>query len=94
MEASLPLLLVSSIEVGSNVVLELGHEERLALFTAALVTHRVLDLDLVKDGAVVELNQESIADGALFGVVVLDAELGVFDAVDLGAECVDAGVGG
>ena len=87
------LLLVGSIEVGSDVVLELGHKERLALFAAALVSDGVLDLDFVKDCAVVELDQECVTDRTLFGVVVLDAELGVFDTVDLGTECVDAGVG-
>ena len=77
-----------------NVFLELGEEQGCALRSAALVTHRVLNLDFVKDGAIVELDQEGVTDRALLGVVVLDAELVVFDAVDLGAESVDAGVSG
>ena len=54
----------------------------------------VLDLDLVEHGAVVELDEERVADGALRGVVVVDAEALVLDAEDLGPECVDARVGG
>lgn len=50
----------------------------------------VLDLDLVKDGAVVELNEESVSNGTFGGLVVLGAEAGVLDAVNLGTECIDA----
>lgn len=88
------LLLVRGIEVGCDVVLELGHEERSALRAAALVADGVLDLNLVEDGAVVEFNEKGIADGALLGVVVVDAEILILHTIDLGAERVDAGVGG
>ena len=54
----------------------------------------VLDFDLVEHGAVVELDEERVADGALRGVVVVDAEALVLDAEDLGPEGVDARVGG
>lgn len=82
------------VKVGRDVVLELGHEEGGALGAAALVADGVLDLDFVEDGAVVELDEEGVADGALLRVVVVDAESLVFDAEDLGAEGVDARVGG
>ena len=80
--------------MGSNVVLELGHEERSTLSAAAFVANRVLNLDLVEDSAIVQFDEEGVADGALFGVVVFSAVFGLFDAVDLGAERVDAGIGG
>ena len=54
----------------------------------------ILDFDFVEDGAVIEFDEEGVADGALLGIVVVDAELLVFDTVDLGTECVDARVGG
>ena len=74
--------------------LELIHQQRRALRAAALVPDGVLDLDLVEHGAVVELDEERVADGALRGVVVVDAEALVLDAEDLGPECVDARVRG
>ena len=73
--------------------LELVHQQRGALRATALMTDGVLDFDLVEHGAVVELDEERVADGALLGVVVVDAELLVLDTVDLGAECVNAGIG-
>ena len=54
----------------------------------------VLDFDLVEHGAVVELDEERVADGALRGVVVVDAEALVLDAEYLGAQRVDARVRG
>ena len=85
-------LLLGRIEVGLDVALEFLEEERGALGTTALVADRVLDLDLVQDGAVVKLNKDSVADGTLGGLVVLDAEPLVLDASDFGAEGVNAGV--
>ena len=79
-------------EVGTNVTLEFLEQERGALLTAALMPNRVLDLDLVQDGAVVKLNKDSVADGTLGGLVVLDAEPLVFDAINLGAEGFNARV--
>ena len=81
-------------EVRSDMALELLEQKRCALLPPTLVTNRVLDLDLVEDGAVVELDEERVADGALRGVVVVDAEALVLDAEDLGPECVDARVRG
>ena len=86
--------MVGSIVVGGDVVLELGHEERGALGAAALVADGVLDGDLVEDGAVVELDEEGVTDGAALGVVVLGGVLGLLNAVDLGTEGVDARVSG
>ena len=88
------LLLVALSEVGSNVPLELGHEKRSALLAAALVANRVLNLDLVEDSAVVELDKESVGDGALSGIMVVDAVLRLLDTVNLGTERINAGVGG
>lgn len=84
---------MGSIEVGCDMVLELGHEQGSALSAAALVANGVLDLDLVKDGAVVELDKEGVSDGALLRVVVVNAELGLLHTVDLGTESVNAGIG-
>ena len=88
------LFLVGGVEVGRNVVLELGHEERGALGTAALVADGVLNRNLIKDGAVVELDEEGVANGALVGGVVFLAETGLLNTVDLCAEGINSGIGG
>lgn len=64
------------------------------LGSPSLVSNRVLNLDFLQDSAVVQLNQKGVADGSLGGLVVVDAEAFVLDAVDLGPEGVYAGVRG
>jgi len=54
----------------------------------------VFNLDLIKHGPIIQLDEQCIADRALFWVVVLNAEAVVLDAVDLGTECIDAWVSG
>ena len=78
----------------ADVSLELGQQQRLSLLPTALVTDRVLDLNFVKYRAVVELNEQSVTDAPLLGVMVVDRVGLVLDAVNLLAECVDARVRG
>ena len=87
------LLLVGLVEVVSDVTTELREQERGALFTTTLVADRVFYLNFIKNGTVVEFDEERVANGTLLGVVIIDAEALVFDAEGLGAENVDAGVG-
>ena len=54
----------------------------------------VFDLDLIKHGPIVQLHEQCISDRALFRIVVLNAEAAFLDAVDLGAECIDAWISG
>ena len=54
----------------------------------------VFNLDLIKHGPIIQLDEQCISDRALFWVVVLNAEAVVLDAVDLGTECIDAWVSG
>lgn len=74
--------------------LELRQQKRGAFRTPALMSNRVLHNNFVQDGAVVQGDEEGVPDGPFGGLVVVYGELGVFDAVDLGAEGVDARVGG
>ena len=85
-------LLTLRREVGINVALELLEQQGRALCTATLVTDRVLNLNFVEDGAVLELDKKRIADRALARLVVLDAESLVLNAGDLGPQLVDARV--
>ena len=78
----------------TDMALELAHEERGALCTAALVTDRVLNDDFVEDSSVGEGNGQRVSDGTLIWVVVVLAELRVLHTGDLGAQFVDAWVGG
>lgn len=87
-------LLMTGIEVVREMRLEFVHQERSALFAAAFVSDRVLNLYLFEDCTVVELDGDGVANGALFRVVIVGAEPGVLDAGDLGTEVVDAGIGG
>lgn len=54
----------------------------------------VLNLNLIKDGAIVEFNKESVANGAPLRIMILHAEAAVFNAVDLSTEGVNARIGG
>jgi hypothetical protein len=74
--------------------LELVHQKRDAFRPPPLVADRVLDLDFIEHGTVVESDEERVADGSSTGIVVLGAKALLFNAEDLGAERVDAGVGG
>jgi hypothetical protein len=58
------------------------------------MTYRILYFDFREDSTVVERDEECVADGAFGWVMVVDRETLVLDAVYLGAEGVDAGVGG
>ena len=80
----------AAVEVG----LEFFEEEGDAVGAAEAVSDGVFDDDFGEDGAVGERDGEGVGDGALGGVVVVARELRVFDAVDGGAEVVDAGIGG
>jgi hypothetical protein len=58
------------------------------------VPDRILEDDFVERGAVVQFDEEGIADTAFRGLVIVDTELLVFDAVGLGTQGVNAWVGG
>ena len=88
------LLNMLSREVGGDVSLELGVEKGLSLLATTPVSNGVVDVDLVHDGAILEGDGEGVSDEALLGVVVLGREGLVLLAGDLGAELVDARVGG
>ena len=82
------------IKVVSDVPTEFVKQERGAFLTTAPVPNRILDLDLVKYGTVIQLDEQRISDRAFFGVVVVHAEALILDTMDLGTKCVDARVGG
>jgi hypothetical protein len=57
------------------------------------MTDGVLHLYLIQLGPVIQLNRDSISDGALFGIMILDAETLVFDAAYLSTEFIDTRIG-
>jgi len=57
------------------------------------MTDGVLHFHLIQLRPVIQFNRNSVSDGALFGVMILDAETLIFDAADLGAEFVDTRIG-
>lgn len=71
-----------SLEVTLVLVEDLG----LGLFATQTVAEGCLDDNLVEHGAVVQGDGESVGDGTLAGVVVVQGELGVFDTADALAE--------
>lgn len=81
-------------QVRSKVALVLGQDDRLGLVTAKTVAERSLNSDLVKDGAVVELDSEGVGDGSQSRVMVILSVLGVLDTLDLLAERLDELRGG
>ena len=78
----------------SDMPTELGKQERCAFLTTAPVPNWVLNFDLVKNGAIVQLDEQRISDRAFVRIVIFHAEALVLDAVYLGTECVDAWVSG
>jgi hypothetical protein len=77
-----------------DVLLELFHQKGNALRAAALVSNRIFDDNLVENRAVVQLDKESVSDGARRRLMVGDREVRVLHAVNLGAQRVDTGVRG
>ena len=54
------LLLMRLLEVGCNVVLELGQKQRSSFSTVALMSARVFNLNFVEDRSVVQLDKKGI----------------------------------
>lgn len=75
--------------MGLQVTLVLVENLGLSLLAAQTVAEGCLDDNLVKYGAVVQGDGESVGDGTLAGVVVVLGELGVFDAADALAEVLE-----
>jgi hypothetical protein len=86
------LILMSLVVVVGNVPLEFVDQQRRAFGPTPLVADGVFDFNLIKNGSVVQLNEEGVADGSLGGVVVLDAETLLLDAVNLGTEGINSWV--
>jgi hypothetical protein len=82
------------VEVVPDVPTEFGKQERSSFLATALVSNWVLDLDLVKYRAIVQLDEQRISDRASFRVVVINTEALVLDTMNLGTKCIDARVGG
>ena len=64
-------------------------EQRQAFFAAAAMAYGVLD-GFFEDRAVVEFDMKRVCDGALVGIVIVARELRLFNAVDGGAQGIDA----
>ena len=88
------LLDLVGAEVGLQVTLVLGEDVGLGLLATETVAEGSLDNDLIEEGAVVELDGETVGDGTEGRVVVVSGELGVLDALDLLAEGLDELRGG
>lgn len=56
------------------------------------MSNGVLNFNFVKDGSVIEFNQESVSYRPLSGVMIVNAEALVFNTIDLGPQCIDARV--
>ena len=88
------LLRLLGTKTSGNMPVELLNEQRNTLGASELVTNRVLNGNLLKDGAVVEGDLDGVSDGTLVGIVVLGAVGLVLDTLHLGTELIDPGVGG
>ena len=58
------------------------------------MSDRVLDLNFVQDGTVIQLDRNRVTDGTFSRVMVVNAKALVFNTGDLGTECVNAWVRG
>jgi len=66
----------------------------LGLVAAQTVAERCFDDNFVKNGSVVQGDSESVGNGALAGIVVVQGELGVLNTADALAEVLDKRRGG
>ena len=57
------------------------------------MTDRILNLNFIENGAIVQFHEKSVANGSLFGFVIFDAEPLVFYTVDLRSKGVYAWIG-
>lgn len=85
---------VLSRVVRAEMPLVLGEDLRLSLFTAQAVAQRCLDDFLLENGAILELDGQSVGDGALGRVMVVLGELRVLNAGDALPEGLDELGGG
>ena len=76
------------------MALVLVQDDGLGLLAAQAVAEGRLNSDLLKDGAVVELDGEGVGDGAELGVMVVLGVLRILDALDLLAQGLDELRGG
>jgi len=88
------LVLVSLVIVMRDVPLEFVDQQWGAFGPTPLVADRVLDFNLIENGSVVKLDEEGVADGSHSGIVILDAETLLLDAVNLRTEGIDSWVRG
>jgi len=56
------------------------------------VAHGIFNLNFIQDSTVVKFDEESITDGTLLRVVIVDAEAFVFDAMNLGTKDINTRV--
>jgi len=85
---------VGLVIVVRKVPFEFVDQQWGAFSTTPLVADRIFYFNFVKNGSVVEFNEEGVADGSLGGVVVLYTKALLLDAVDLGTEGIDSWVRG
>jgi hypothetical protein len=77
----------------SDMPTELCEQEWCAFLTTALVPNWVLNFDLVKNSAIVQLDEQCISDRAFVRCMILRAEVLVLDAMNLSTKCIDTRVG-
>jgi hypothetical protein len=80
--------------VRAKVTLVLLEDDGLGLLTTETVAERSLNSDLIEDGAVVELDGESVGDGSELRVMVVLGVLRILNTLDLLAERLDERRGG
>lgn len=73
--------------------LEFVHKQGFSFFASPFVANRVVNLYLVKNGAIVEFNEECIANGAFGRLMVINTEAVVLHTINFGAEDIDTRVG-
>lgn len=77
------LLDVTGLKVRGNVPLKLGVQQRGTFSTTTLVTDRVVDVNFVQHGTVVQGDGQGVANESLLRVVVFGRERLVLNASDL-----------
>lgn len=76
----------------SNIPLEFVDQERGAFRSSALVANRILNFNFVQYSTIIQLDQQSITDGALIGFVIFYAKAFIFYAVYLGTQSINTGI--
>ena len=69
-------------------------QQRGSLISSSLVSYGVLNFDFIKNGAIVQLDQEGVPNRTFGGIMIFNSKALIFNAKDLGSQSIDPRIRG